>query len=65
MDFGESSESFQVRAVALGLEQGLKEPWGAKVKHRVAQAGGEVTQGAGEVAFAHTGGAGQKHVLVV
>jgi hypothetical protein len=54
-----------VRAVAFGLEQSFEQARGTKVKHSVAEAGGEVSQGASDKAFAHAGGAGQQHVTVV
>jgi hypothetical protein len=40
----------------LRLEQRFKEPGGPKIQHGIAGAGGEVTEGTGDVAFADTGG---------
>ena len=40
------------------MEERFKESWGSKIKHRVAQASGEIAERAGDITFADTGGAG-------
>ncbi len=54
-----------MRAIAFGLEQSFKQSWCSKIEHGVAQASGEIAEGAGKVTFTDTGGTGQEHASVV
>ena len=58
LDFGQAVEGFEMRAVGFGLEQHFKQARGAQIEHGVAEASGEVTERASEVALAHAGGTG-------
>ena len=65
LDLGQAGERFEMRAIGFGLEEHFEQTRSAQIEHGVTLAGGEVAERAGDITFAHAGGAGQEHGMVV
>ena len=65
LDFGQAGKRFKMRAVGFGLKQHFKQARCAQIEHGVTLTGSEVAKRASEITFAHAGGTGQEHGVVM